>query len=311
MKNIPIFQAPYMGIPTFLRSELVRDRTKVNSDICFVGIPYDSGASNRPGARYGPRAFREASMIYAYSVLGKPLDDVFDAEEGTSILDKVSIIDSDDIFIVPENRDISERIITEEIKKVLSNESFPLVVGGDHSISYAVIRAYQEPITILQFDAHSDYMSEEYIQTCPHGTTMRRASKLKNVNRIIHCGIRGLLNSRQGLEDTISDGNIVITTKQVLNKGADALYSELDPNERYYITFDTDFLDPVIAPGTGTPEPGGIDYSLTRELLRKTAINYQVVGIDFVELNPLFDNTSNSAQHLVRLAIDFLGARKK
>jgi agmatinase len=307
MKNIPIVQAPYMGIPSFLRSEIARDRTKINSNVCFIGIPYDTGTSNRPGARYGPKAFREASMIYAYAVLGKPLDDIFDAEECKSLLGQISIIDSNDIFVIPENRDLSERIITEEIRKVLSNSSFPLVVGGDHSISYPVIRAYEKPLTILQFDAHSDYMSEEYLQTCPHGTTMRRASKLENVKKIIHCGIRGLLNSKQGLEDTISDGNVVITTSQLKEKGFDALYHVLDQNETYYITFDTDILDPVIAPGTGTPEPGGIDFVLAQQLIKQIVRNYQVIGCDFVELNPLYDQTSNTAQHLVRLSIDLIG----
>lgn len=311
MKDVPILQAPYMGVPTFLRSELVKDRTKVNSEICFIGVPYDIGSSNRPGARYGPRAFREASMIYAYSLSGKPLDGVYDAENNSSLLDKVAIVDSDDVFIIPENRELSERIITEEVKKVLLNNSFPLVVGGDHSISYSIIRAYEEPITVLQFDAHSDYMSEEYLQTCPHGTTMRRISKLDNVNRIIHCGIRGLLNSKHCLDDTISDGNVILTTKEIKDRGVSALEDVLSPSEKYYISFDTDFLDPVIAPGTGTPEPGGVDYIVARELLRKTANKYQAVGIDFVELNPLYDSTPNTAQHIVRLAIDFLGARKE
>ncbi len=306
-----LFQLPYMGVPTFLHSELNRNRANQNADISFVGVPYDTGASNLTGARYGPRAFREASMMYAYLQDGNPLDGVFDSEKQSTLIDHLQIVDSDDVIISPENRQTSEEIITKEISKLLRCNSFPLVVGGDHSITYSIVRAYDEQFNIIQFDAHVDFMDESYLNSCAHGTSMRRANKLKQVGKIIHCGIRGLLNSREGLKASINSGNIIITAKELLEKGIIPLMAHLSRHEKYYITFDADFLDPSIAPATGTPEPGGINYRLASKLLKYIASNHDVIGIDFTELNPLYDIGNITAQHIVRLSLDFLGSWRK
>lgn len=305
------FQVPCAGVPTFLRSELIRDRTEVNSDFSFVGIPYDLGSSNRIGSCYGPRAFREVSMLYAYFLEGKKFDGFYDSEMGLEILKGATFADTDDIIIVPRNQKRSEEIITGELKKIIGVGSFPICVGGDHSISYPIIKAYEIPISVIQFDSHGDFMTLSYEETCLHGCVMRKVSLLDHVNEIIHCGIRGLLSSKEGLEDSVAKGNKVITSSDLYEKGISALEEVLQANRIYYITFDADFLDPTIAPGTGTPEPGGLNYNQAKSLIKFVGSNYDVIGIDIVELNPLFDPTTNTAQHLVRLLIDFLGVVHK
>lgn len=300
-----------MGVPTFLRSELIRNRTKINSDFSFIGIPYDLGSSNRVGARYGPKAFREASMLYTYSLEGRDFDGFYDSELGLKILEGRTFVDTNDIIFIPGDWIQSEDIITKELKKVLKTGSFPICVGGDHSVSFPIIKSYERSVSIIQLDSHSDFMRLGYRESCLHGCVMRRVSSLDQVDEIIHCGIRGLLNSKQGLEDTVAQGNKVITSADLHEQGTSALEKVLDQNRQYYLTFDTDFLDPSVAPGTGTPEPGGLSYNQTKSLMCFIGKNYDILGIDIVELNPLFDPTMNTAQCLVRLLIDFLGVISK
>lgn len=299
---------PFVGHHTFLRSRVVSDRKNIVADISFVGVPFDSGSSNRPGSRYGPQHIREASMLYSYSNTPDKFKGLYDVDEDKYLLSDIDIIDTGDIEVLPTNLHATREHITEEIRKIYNANSFPVSVGGDHSISYGCISPIQEPITVIHFDAHCDFMDLSSDDYCAHGNVMRKVSELQNIEKIIHIGIRGLFNSEDGVKESKKRGNIILKANDVLTTGTDILTDYLSPLKKYYISFDIDVLDPVFAPGTGTPEPGGLSYLLARDLLRKIALNHHVKGIDLVEINPLYDPMKITGIYAMRLLIDFLGA---
>lgn len=303
----PIPLVPYTGIARFLRGDIREERTDFKSDIVFVGIPYDAGASNRPGARYGPQALRAASMLYSYGEKGRKFQGTYDAEKGKRILGGISIADAGDIETFSNDPNLTLEIIMEEMGKVYKASKVAVIAGGDHSISYGSVVQLGEECDVIHFDAHTDYMDTENDSYCAHGTVMNKVSQLAHVRRIVHCGIRGLLNSEDSIGKAVKNGDIVITAEEVHKRGTGIIQEYLSKDVHHYITFDIDVLDPSIAPGTGTPEPGGFSYRQMRELLLIVGKTRKLRAIDVVEVNPLFDQTTNTAQHAVRLLIDLLG----
>ena len=303
----PIPLVPYTGIARFLRGDIQEERNDFKSDIVFVGVPYDSGTSNRPGARYGPQVLRAVSMLYCYGEKGHKFQGVYDVDKGKRVLERVSIADAGDIETFSNYPNLTLEIIMKEMEKVYKSSKVAVIAGGDHSISYGSIAQLGEECDVIHFDAHTDYMDSENDSYCAHGTVMNKVSQLTHVRRIVHCGIRGLLNSEDSIGNAVENGDIVITAEEVHKKGIEILEQYLSGDVPYYVTVDIDVLDPSIAPGTGTPEPGGFSYRQMRDMLSIVGKTHKLRAIDVVEVNPLFDQTTNTAQHAVRLLIDLLG----
>src|SRR3989344_437743 len=303
----PIPLVPYTGIARFLRGDIKEERTDFKSDIVFVGVPYDGGTSNRPGARYGPQALRAASMFYCYGEKGRKFQGIYDVDKRKKILEGVSIADTGDIETFSNNQNLTLELIMEEMGKVYKASKVAVIAGGDHSISYGSISQLGEECDVIHFDAHTDYMDPDNDSYCAHGTVMNKVSQLAHVRRIVHCGIRGLLNSEYSVGKAVENGDVVVTAEEVHKKGTGIIQEYLTKDVPYYVTFDVDVLDPSIAPGTGTPEPGGFSYRQMREMLSIVGRTHKLRAIDVVEVNPLFDQTTNTAQHAVRLLIDLLG----
>lgn len=300
-----VTQLPYMGLPTFLRSPLVT--TPSSADVTFVGVPYDLGGSNKPGSRYGPRAIREASMMYAYQTKGASFQGIYDVDLDTMLLSGKKIVDAGDIETFPADRVKSMQCITDRLTELRKTNSLLAVIGGDHSIAYPSVSTLTERLTVVHIDAHTDFMTYDAEDYCAHGVVMRKISDLEQVGKIIHCGVRGLLNSPMGVRETRSQGNIIITSHQIHSESIDAIRRVLTEDQTYYVSFDIDALDPSIAPGTGTPEPGGLTYAQTRDILYAVTQAGKVAGIDLVEVNPTLDASGTTALHAARLLIDFLG----
>ena len=305
--SMPIPLVPYTGIARFLRGDIQEERTDFKSDIVFVGIPYDGGASNRPGARYGPQALRAVSMLYCYGEKGRKFQGIYDAEKRKRILEGVSIADAGDIETFSNDPNLTLEIIMKEMGKVYKASKVAVIAGGDHSISYGSIAQLGEECDVIHFDAHADYMDPENDSYCAHGTVINKVSQLAHVRRIVHCGIRGLLNSEDSIGKAVENGDIIITAEEVHKKGTGIIQEYLSKEVPHYVTFDIDVLDPSIAPGTGTPEPGGFSYHQMKEMLSIVGRTHKLRAIDVVEVNPLFDQTTNTAQYTVRLLIDLLG----
>ena len=297
----------YEGIPSFCRMPMCFDFTELQADVAIVGVCLDTGTTNRSGTRFGPRAIREASMPYAMNYT--PQSGFYDIEQRKQLLAGIRIVDCGDlstlVTLVPETFDV----ITQSIKDIRARGAVPVVLGGDHSISFPVVRAFDDtPLHLVQFDTHLDLMDEVVGIRLSHANPMRRISELEHVSGLTHIGIRGLMNPPGWLEEGEDGKSRFFTADEVHEKGAEFVAAQIPESENIYVTMDIDSLDPSEAPGTGTPEPGGLTYRQLRRMLRICAEKGKLVGMDLVEVNPLYDHSGRTAQIAARLIIDLLGS---
>ncbi len=314
----PFVSMPYSGISTFLKAPLVEEFSRASREsIAVLGVPFDEATTNRPGTRFGPRAIREASLVYAYWKNGEIFDrghgrkGLFDIETGQTILAEIRLVDAGDVPISPVSLDETYRRITESVSAIIQAGVFPLVLGGDHSITYPVVRGFAgagENLWVLQLDSHLDTITELDGSEFTHASPMKHLRSLSFVESVFHAGMRGILADEDVLEEVAAVGGTVVTTAEILRDGIDGIVSRMPALRKCYVTIDIDLFDPSIAPGTGVPEPGGLGFRDVNAVLRKVAESYEVVGFDIVEVNPLYDSTGITSLLAARTAIDFLGA---
>jgi len=297
----------YEGIPSFCRMPMCFDLDDLEADVAIVGLCIDTGTTNRSGTRHGPKAIREASMLYA---MGYSRQTGFhDVELGKHMLAGARIIDCGDIPTLPTLFEETLGIATQFVKDIRASGAVPVVLGGDHSISFPIVRAFDDtPVHVVQFDTHLDLMDESMGIRYSHANPMKRISELEHVTGLTHIGIRGLLNSPEWLKEAEDGKSTFYTADEVYEKGPEFIADQIPESDNIYVTLDIDSLDPTEAPGTGTPEPGGLTYRQLRTMLRILAQKGKLVGMDLVEVNPLFDPTGRTAQVAARLIIDLLGA---
>ncbi len=276
--------------------------------IAFLGIPFDEGTVYRPGSLFGPCSIREASIVYGSS--SKGFGGFYDVEIGRVLLTKVKMVDAGDVRLFPTRIDLSTDSITATVGGLIDRDLFVVSAGGDHSVSFPIIRAHahRRQINVVQFDAHLDFTDEVSGASYTQGSPMRRASELEGVDKIVQIGIRGLLNSPVSHMAAIAAGNNVVTTREVRRLGAKQTIRMVPPGD-CYVTIDVDVFDPSVAPGTGTPEPGGLTYDEMKMLLATLAGRGDVTicGFDIVEVNPLCDHNGTTALLASRVILDFLG----
>jgi len=305
--NFDFVDLGFVGISTFCKFPYVKDLEGMNVDVAVIGAPLDQGTFNRTGARNGPRAIREASQLYGPAIIHEL--GVYDVELGRYKLANTKIIDYGDIPVAPTLIQENLDLITKTVKKILHHKVFPIIIGGDHSITYPVIRAFDNiPLNIVHFDTHMDFADDLLGITHSHSNPIKRASELKTVQKIIQIGIRGLLNPELYIEEAKTARARVITAIDVIKSGTDWVLSQIPKAENIYVTIDIDVLDPSIAPGTGTPEPGGLNYLQMREMLTQLPKKGKIVGFDLVEVNPFYDPAGITSQVASRLILDFLAA---
>lgn len=287
----------FAGIATFAR--LPRLDEVAHADIAVVGVPFDSGVSYRPGARFGPAHVREASrLLRPYN----PAQDVFP-------FGSQQVADAGDIAANPF--DITDAVAHVEAgaRELRTRADRLVVIGGDHTIALPLLRsvhAEHGPVAVLHFDAHLDTWDTYFGAPTTHGTPFRRASEegLIDMTASMHVGIRGPLYSKGDLEDDARLGFAVVTCEDVEERGLDAAIERIRArigDAPLYISIDIDVLDPAHAPGTGTPEAGGLT---SRELLRmiRALSDRRIVGADVVEVAPAYDHaqlTAVAASHVV------------
>jgi len=297
----------YEGIASFCRAPVCFDLTELEAEIAVVGICLDSGTSYRSGTRFGPKAIREASMLYSMGYTQQA--GFYDIELGKRLLAGVRMVDCGDIPTLPTLFVETLDLITQFIRDIRARGAIPVVLGGDHSISFPIVRAFENAsLHVIQFDTHLDLMDEVVGIRYSHANPMKRISELDHVSGLTQIGIRGVLNQPEWVETPISGTSAFFTAEDVRNKGAEYVASRIPECENIYVSLDIDSLDPSVAPGTGTPEPGGLSYVDLRTLLRACARKGKLAGMDVVEVNPLFDPTGRTAQVAARLIIDLLGA---
>lgn len=286
----------YAGIATFAllpRLEEVR-----RADVAVVGIPFDTGVSYRPGARFGPAHVRESSRLL------RPYNQVADV----SPFAELQVADAGDIAVNPFDIDDAVREIEARADELGAGGMRLLTIGGDHTIALPLLRSVAKrhgPVAVAHFDAHLDTWDTYFDAPVTHGTPFRRASEegLIDLTASLHIGIRGPLYGREDLADDARLGFAIIGAHEVERAGLaaaiDRVHARLG-DRPVYVSVDIDVLDPAHAPGTGTPEAGGLTSRELLEFLRALR-DHRLVGADVVEVAPAYDHaqlTGIAAAHV-------------
>ena len=296
---------PFVGISTFGKFPHVADWDAIDADVAVLGAPFDFGTQWRSGARFGPRAIREASTLFSFGHAG-----AYDHEDGVTYLDGVRIIDAGDADIVHTDTERSHANIESAVRAILASGAMPVVLGGDHSVNIPCVRAFSDhgPVHIVQIDAHLDFVDVRHGVRHGHGNPMRRAAEQGHVSGISQIGIRNVSSTaREGYEAARSMGCDIISVRQARALGTDGLLERVPAGARYYVTIDIDGFDPSIAPGTGTPSHGGFLYYEILEFLDGLTQRGQVVGCDLVEVAPDYDRTGTTAILAAQVLLNFIG----
>jgi len=298
----PKEKLPFTGIATFAGYPLWETGQTV--DAVILGVPYDEGTTYRPGTRFGPRAIRDASMFYSYE--GEE-GRFYDADRCTWILSGKNIVDSGDVDIEPLCLEKNWKIITQTVKLILDAGAVPAVIGGDHSITFPVVRALKgRKIHYIHFDTHVDCDRIVYSRFT-HGSPVLLIMEQDLAQSVTIIGVRGLTNSGQDIS-WIQEKGIKIHTARELRRRLSAPDSFLFEEGDYYISLDIDFFDPSAAPGTGTPEPGGLFFEHFSDVLHIIGERGKIVGFDVVEVNPFLDDRGAVTAHLAaRCVLELLG----
>ena len=298
---------PFVGIATFGKYPLCLDWDGIDADVAVLGAPFDFGTQWRPGARFGPRAIREASTLFSFGHAG-----AYDHEDDVVYLpaDGARIVDIGDADIIHTDTIGSHANIEAGVRKILASGALPVVLGGDHSITIPTIAAFsdQQPIHIVQFDAHLDFVDERHGVRFGHGSPMRRAAERAWVTGLTQLGIRNVSSTaREGYEDARRMGSDILSVRQIRKLGTEAVLARIPAGVRYYVTIDIDGFDPSIAAGTGTPSHGGFTYYEVLELLAGLAKRGTVAGIDLVEVAPEYDHTGSTAILAAQILLNLIG----
>ncbi len=293
----------FAGLLTFAR--LPRREEVTSCDIAVVGMPFDSGTSFRPGARFGPEAIRAGSrLLRTYN----PALDV-------SPFDACQVADAGDLAISPFDVEAAMAAIESGLEQVLATSTRAVALGGDHTIALPILRVLHRrygPIAVVHFDAHLDTWDTYFGAPFTHGTPFRRASEegLLSKGNCIHLGIRGPIYERLDLSNDSDLGFVVRSADSMGEAHHEEILEQVHArvgDRPVYVSVDIDVLDPGFAPGTGTPEPGGLS---SRELLSllRGLVDLPIVGADVVEVAPAYDHAQITALAAAHVAYELVSA---
>jgi len=311
----------WVGLPTFMMlpfAQTPEAMREAGAEIAVIGAPFDITGTHRPGSRFGPRAVRQASSLVWQGA--------YDFAQDIKPFSEVRVVDGGDANSVPGDTETSHRYIHDKVADVLGAGALPIIIGGDHSITLPCATAVAEKygfgeVGLLHFDAHADTAPNNFGVLVSHATPMRRLIESGAVpaKNFVQVGLRGYWPSQsvwrwmreQGLRTHLMAEIVQDGFEAVLER---ALAEALEGPSRLYISVDIDVLDPGFAPGTGTPEPGGLN---TRELLlaiRRVTQSIDVVAMDVVEVSPPYDwaeLTAMAANRCITEAISGIALRRR
>lgn len=299
-----IFETP---LRTFFSTPATDKSLTEGVDIGFVGIPFDLGATGFPGARFAPDRMRELSSdafeYHADVISGKGLG-WWAVDSRRRILEGQALSDFGNVILqVGENYDAYYQRITSAVSILLKSHIFPVIVGGDHSITYAILRAYSkffDSVKVVHIDAHTDLGDLILGVANNHGNVFTRVMEGKLVDYLYQIGIRGFSGKRPKYE------NYSVLTQNMINANSvDAYLAQMEPGN-YYLSIDIDVLDPIYAPGTGTPVSNGMDVKTLFYILEKLAANVNIVGMDLVEINSMRDSNDQTTELALSLIMHAL-----
>ena len=295
----------FAGIRTFMRAPHTTDLAGV--DAAVYGIPFDTATSYRNGPRFGPEAIRSASALL------RPYNPALEVD----IVETLSIVDYGDVPVSPGDTERTYAQVEAALAPLVQAGVFPLALGGDHSVTLAELRALSRrhgPLALVQLDAHGDTWDEYFGQRYFHGTTFKRAleEKLIEPAASVQAGLRGSLYGAEDLESARALGFAVLPCEQLRNFGPGgyaSLVRERVGHRPVFLSFDIDVLDPAFAPGTGTPEVGGLSTAEALAFVRALR-GIELVGADVVEVSPPYDGPGQqTALAAANVAYELLGLR--
>lgn len=299
---------PFVGIPSFLRSPICTDIDKLDAAIAVMGVPFDEGSPYLAGSRMGPRALREHSLRFT----GGGSKGFYNPEAGRQYLEYEManglIADTGDADILPTNVEKTFENITQMTRAILKRGAMPLMLGGDHSVTYPVVRAFSTPLHVIHFDAHTDYAPFVHDLRFTNQHAFRHIAPMKHVLSLTQVGIRSLRESEEMVGGSRRDGNRVVTMPEFHKLTPKGLARVVPANAACYVSIDVDVLDISLVPGCVSAEPNGMSYAELRDTLKEIAIHANVIGFDFVEVNPQLDVGTGVTSYLgVHTVIEFLG----
>jgi agmatinase len=299
------------GLATFGQRPFLTEPAQLDEwqpDVAIVGAPYDNSTTNRPGARFGPRAIR--SQAYEPGSYHMDL--------GIEIFDYLEVVDFGDAYCPHGQTDISLANIKARVSEVAKRGIIPITLGGDHSITWPAATAVAEVkgfgnVGMVHFDAHADTADILYGNLASHGTPMRRLIESGAIpgKNFVQVGLRGYWPPKEIFDWMREQGMRWHTMDEIWQRGfqtvmKDAVAEALAAADSLYISIDVDSLDPSFAPGTGTPEPGGIMSADLLRMVRTLCLEHNVVGIDIVEVSPAYDVSDLTVNVAHRLAFECL-----
>ena len=306
-EHSPFAAQPYAGLISFGRQPARRDCA--GADAAIVGIPYDGSVSYRSGTRLGPRAIREQSLLlWGYN-----------NALGVHPFQQQTVVDYGDVDVVPVDIQATQRAIEQEVGEILAAGAKVISLGGDHSITLPLLRAQAKkhgPVAVVHFDAHPDTWDCEYAgQRYSHGTGFRRAIEegLIDTAAYLQIGIRGPTAGPEDYRDALKLGATMFTMDAVAERGVPAIVQEIRQRvgaRAMYVSLDIDAVDPAFAPGTGTPEVGGLT---SREILAlvRGLEGLKLIGGDLVEVSPPYDASGITAVLAANLVFEMLSLMAK
>ncbi|AEF44723.1 agmatinase [Serratia sp. AS12] len=291
----------FAGIPTMMRLPVADDAQGLAA--AFVGVPLDIGTSNRSGTRYGPRQIRQESVMLRPYNMGT----------GAAPFERLQVADLGDIAINPYSLEDSVRRIELAYNGILSHGCVPLTLGGDHTLTLPILRAVacrHGPVGLIHVDAHSDTNEEMFGEKLAHGTTFRRAYEegLLEPQRVVQIGLRGSGYAADDFDWSRRQGFRVVPAEECWYRSLVPLMAEVRQQmggAPVYLSFDIDGLDPAFAPGTGTPEVGGLSVWQGLEIVRGCR-GLNLIGADVVEVSPAYDRSGNTALLAANLLFEML-----
>jgi len=283
----------YSGVLSFMRRKYTKDLS--GADVVISGVPLDLMVTHRPGARFGPAAIRKASAHLAWA---RPWPWPFDP------FDRLAVIDYGDCAFDPGMPETITDDIFDHAKEIIDSNVIMLTLGGDHYITYPLIKAHAEkygPLSLIHFDAHSDTWEEDE-KRVDHGTMFYHAFKENLIipEKSIQIGLRTYNESDFGFH--------IRDARWVMKNGAEATAADIKKivgDNKVYLTFDLDCLDPAYAPGTGTPVPGGLTSLMALEIIRNLG-GINLAGMDVVEVSPAYDHGDITALAAATIAAELL-----
>jgi agmatinase len=295
----------FTGIRTFMRAPHITDLTGVHAAV--YGIPFDTATSFRTGPRFGPEAIRSASALL------RPYNPAL----GVNVVETLSIVDYGDVPVSPGDTERTYGQVEEALAPLVEAGVFPLALGGDHSVTLAELRVLARrhgPLALVQLDAHGDTWDEYFGQRFFHGTTFKRALEegLIEPKASIQAGLRGSVYEAEDIESARALGFVVLSCDQLRGHGPGSyasLVRERVGRRPVFLSFDIDVLDPAFAPGTGTPEVGGLSTAEALSFLRALR-GLDIAGADVVEVSPPYDGPGQpTALAAANVAYEILSLR--